>query len=360
MAVENAAIETIEAGITGRPVYDYAPPDAFFASETPSGAGVYDVRDFGAVADIAVDNTTMIQAAIQAAHDAGGGIVYIPEGVYGVGRASDSLGSIEVYANVFLKGASMGETTLRVIDGESQDITGILRSPSGEGTSNYGIADLTIDGNQANTTGEIYGFFTGATPGEVTTDVDVYVLRVEAQNNSGYGFDPHEQTQRLLIQDSVAHNNGFDGFVADFVSNSAYIGNTAYENGRHGFNVVTSSHNMLLENNVAYDNASAGIVVQRGSDDRALVENVIIRGGEVYDNAREGILVKLSDNVLVTDVNVHDNDRYGIRVQGATNVTLEDNTVTNNSQAGHDVYSEIQITDFYDPITGTTFATADT
>ncbi|MCB1509549.1 MAG: right-handed parallel beta-helix repeat-containing protein [Hyphomicrobiaceae bacterium] len=349
--------ETTYDGITSRPTYAYQPPDAFFAEGAPSGPDVYDVRDYGAVADPTVDNTPMIQAAIQAAHDAGGGIVYIPSGVYGI--ASNGDGGVEVLSNVFVKGDGMGETTLRLIDGSSDDITGLVRSPSGEATTNYGVADLTVDGNRANTTGEVYGIFTGATPGEPIADADVYFLRVEAQNNSGYGFDPHEQTVRMLVQDSVSHHNGFDGFVADYVSDSVYVGNIAYANDRHGFNIVTSSHDVLLDGNIAYDNASAGIAVQRGSEDRLLVDNVVVRGGEVYGNDGEGVVVRMSENVTITGVDVHDNGTYGIRVRGSSDVTIEGNTVSNNSQALNDGYSEIQITHYFDDTTGATFGSLD-
>lgn len=67
---------TYEAeGITARPAYAFAPPAAIFEIGPPASGPVFDIRDFGAVADPAVNNQPMIQAAIRAAHDAGGGIV---------------------------------------------------------------------------------------------------------------------------------------------------------------------------------------------------------------------------------------------------------------------------------------------
>ncbi|MEM6495902.1 MAG: glycosyl hydrolase family 28-related protein, partial [Pseudomonadota bacterium] len=235
-------------GIIDRPTYHYEPPASFFAEGEPTGPDVFNILDFGAVADPTVDSTPMIQAAIDAAHAAGGGVVYVPPGIFGVTAADGHNGAVLLQSNVFLKGAGMGESTFRVMDGNDQKITGVVRSPFGEATVNYGAADLTIDGNRENGVdgAKVDGFFSGGRPGDTIADEDVYLLRVEIQNSSGYGFDPHEQTHRLLIQDSVAHDNGLDGFVADFLVDSHYTGNVAYDNDRHGFNIVTSTNDFLM------------------------------------------------------------------------------------------------------------------
>ncbi len=354
---ETAGANVTVDGITDRPVYDYEPPEQFFAPDAaPQGGDVFNVLDFGAVADPGVDNRAAIQAAIDAAHAAGGGIVYLPAGVYGVAGDPDGQGAIKLLDNVFLKGDGIGETVVRVVDGFSGDITGIVRSPRDDMTTNYGLADLTIDGNRDNTNGDIFGFYSGGPPGGTITDQDVYILRVETKNNSGYGFDPHERTERIVIEDSVAHHNGLDGFVADFLIDAEFRNNVSYANDRHGFNIVTSSNDILLADNVAYDNGSTGIVVQRGSEDIPSPENVLITGGEIYGNAREGILIKLSGDVLVENVDIHDNGRYGVRIHGSDHVTVSGNTIRDNGQSQADGYSAVQIAEYDDPgVTGTTF-----
>ena len=85
-----------------------------------------------------------IQAAIDAVHASGGGVVVLDAGIYGVAGHPTSVGSIHLKDNVFLKGAGMGETTLRVVDGWDGKITGIVRTER-DATSNYGLADLTLD-----------------------------------------------------------------------------------------------------------------------------------------------------------------------------------------------------------------------
>lgn len=343
-------------GITSRPSYDYKPPQSFFDGSEIDPSTVLDARNFGASADPSIDNRAAIQSAIDAAHAAGGGTVYLPAGVYGVLGHPTETGAIYLHSNVFLMGDGMGETVLRVIDGSTDRITGIVRTAPGEATTNYGVADLTLDGNRANTTGKVDAYYSGGTPGETIADEDAWVLRVEAANASGYGFDPHEQSHRLTISDSVAHHNGLDGFVADFLVDSVYSGNLAYANDRHGFNIVTSTNDMLLSNNVARDNGDSGIVVQRGSEDIPSPGNILIEGGEISGNAREGVRIQMSDNVVVRGIDIHDNGTYGIRLIGSSDVSVIDNILTDNSRSADGNYSAIQIRDYDDSnVTGDIF-----
>ncbi len=341
----------VDVGMSGRPAYDFLPPADFFEPDVlgvPGGPGVFNVLDYGALNDASVNSQPMIQAAIQAAHDAGGGIVYLPPGTYGLMVNAKDTGSIQVLDNVFLKGAGQGETVLRLMDGSVDDIVGLVRSPWGQVTSNWGIADFTIDGNQANTTGSVDGFYTGPKPGALISDQDVYVSRIEIHDVSRYGFDPHERTARLTLQDSVAHDNGVDGFVLDMVTDSDITGNTSYANGRHGFNVVTSSTDLLLQSNTSHDNGGAGFVVQRGSENIDSPGNIVISGARSYGNAREGVLVQMSDNVVVTNSEIRDNGTAGVRLYGASHVTVENNIIANNSQARAEGYSEINLTAYTD------------
>lgn len=347
------------SAIGPQPVYEFVKPEAFLASGEPVGSFVFNVTDYGAVADDAVNNQPMIQAAIDAAHAAGGGIVYIPEGVYGIAAHPGGDGSIQVQSNVFLKGAGLGATSLRLVDGSDANITGLVRSPADSGTDNWGVADLSIDGNKANTSGEVIGFYTGPRPGDTRADHDVTVLRVEVENASSYGFDPHEQTVRLSIRDSVSHDNGLDGFTIDFTSESELVGNLAYSNGRHGFNVVTSSSGIYLEDNVAHGNGSSGLAIQRGSEDRPSPSNVVVRGGEFSGNAREGILIQTATDVTISGVDVHDNGRQGIRIYGGSEITVTASNISANSQSLADGYSEVLISAFEDTVHGLTYAAAD-
>ncbi|WP_335944278.1 putative Ig domain-containing protein [Pseudomonas sp. G166] len=296
---------------------------------------IFNVQDFGAKGDGITDDTAAIQSAIDAAAAAGGGQVYMPTGTYIVSAGEEpSDGCLMLKSNVYLYGDGMGETTVKVADGSDTKITGVIRSAYGEETHDFGVSNLTIDGNRDNTTGKIDGWFNGYIPGEEGYDSNVTLDSVEIKDCSGYGFDPHEQTVNMVIKNSVSHGNGLDGFVADFLSDSTFENNVAYDNDRHGFNIVTSTHDFTMTNNVAYDNGGNGIVVQRGSEDIPSPSNVTITGGEVYGNGAEGVLIKLSSEITVSDVDIHDNSSAGIRIYGSNHVEILDNTLNNNSLGG--------------------------
>ncbi|WP_454835122.1 M10 family metallopeptidase C-terminal domain-containing protein [Pseudomonas lini] len=295
---------------------------------------IFNVQNFGAKGDGITDDTAAIQSAIDAAAAAGGGQVYMPTGTYIVsGGEEPSDGCLMLKSNVYLYGDGMGATTVKVADGSDTKITGVIRSAYGEETHDFGVSNLTIDGNRDSTTGKIDGWFNGYIPGEAGYDSNVTLDSVEIKDCSGYGFDPHEQTVNMVIKNSVSHGNGLDGFVADFLSNSTFENNIAYDNDRHGFNIVTSTHDFTMTNNVAYDNGGNGIVIQRGSEDIPSPTNITITGGEVYGNGAEGVLIKMSSEVTVSGVDIHDNASAGIRIYGSNHVEIIDNTLNNNSLA---------------------------
>ncbi|WP_237881234.1 M10 family metallopeptidase C-terminal domain-containing protein [Pseudomonas sp. PGPR40] len=295
---------------------------------------IFNVQNFGAKGDGITDDTAAIQSAIDAAAAAGGGQVYMPTGTYIVsGGEEPSDGCLMLKSNVYLYGDGMGATTVKVADGSDTKITGVIRSAYGEETHDFGVSNLTIDGNRDSTTGKIDGWFNGYIPGEAGYDSNVTLDSVEIKDCSGYGFDPHEQTVNMVIRNSVSHGNGLDGFVADFLSNSTFENNVAYDNDRHGFNIVTSTHDFTMTNNVAYDNGGNGIVIQRGSEDIPSPTNITITGGEVYGNGAEGVLIKMSSEVTVSGVDIHDNASAGIRIYGSNHVEIIDNTLNNNSLA---------------------------
>lgn len=324
--------------------------------------------DFGAKANDALDDTAALNAAVKAAHDAyiknpsaGRVTVLLPTGTLLVkGNGDKSDGAVEMLSGTALQGAGMGQTILKVADGWSGNITGVVRTPFDAVTSNVGVFDLTIDGNRDATAGKIDGFYTGVKPGSPLQDSDIHVARVEVMDCSGYGFDPHEQTLRLTIESSVAHGNGLDGFVADYIVNGIYRNNIAYGNDRHGFNVTTTTTGLLLENNIAYGNGSAGVVVQRGSENIPWPSNVQIVGGQYYGNMKEGVLLNMAANVLVDGAMIFGNQGNGVRIEGSTGTVVQNSHIFNNAQAGDNQLDEISIRMRLDATTGLTYYSTNT
>ncbi|MGF9759576.1 glycosyl hydrolase family 28-related protein [Microvirga sp. 0TCS3.31] len=318
---------------------------------------------YGATANDATDDTAAINAALKAAHaeylknpSAGQVSVVLPTGTFIVSGSGDkSEGSIQLLTGTSLQGSGIGQTTLKVANGWAGDITGVVRTPFDEVTTNASLLNLTIDGNRTQTAGKIDGFYTGVRPGSTQQDADIRVSGVEVMNCSGYGFDPHEQTIRLTIENSSAHGNGLDGFVADYIIDGVYRNNIAYNNDRHGFNITTSTTDLLLEGNKAYGNGSAGIVVQRGSENIPWPDGVQIVGGQYYNNTREGILLNMAKNVTISGADIHGNMLQGVRIEGAINPTVQNSHIYNNAQAADNTYDEISIRLRADTVTGVTY-----
>jgi parallel beta-helix repeat protein len=313
---------------------------------------IFNVTDFGATGNDSTNDTAAIQAALNAARDAGGGKVYIPDGTYiitGTGKAYE--GALRIYSNTELFGDGMGKTELKLQDGWSAKITGLIRTPVNEETHDVVIRDLTLNGNRAKTTADVDGIMTGVLPGSPKQDTNILIERVEIHDVSRIAFNPHEQTTNLIIRDSVAHHNTWDGFVGDFISNSVYENNIAYANDRNGINIVTHSHDVVVRNNTSYDNGQIGIVVQRGSGsttingwENMLTNDILVEGNTVYGNYR-GIVLKQTENSQIVGNIIHDNIYEGIYLEGSRNNVIDGNKITED-------YSGIGLRDYSGSIPG--------
>lgn len=80
------------------------------AVQTEEAVGQFSVLDYGAAGNSVADDTAEIQAAIDAAEAAGGGVVYIPRGTY---RISSSL--VNDSQKVKIVGAGIGQTIIKPV-----------------------------------------------------------------------------------------------------------------------------------------------------------------------------------------------------------------------------------------------------
>lgn len=128
----------------------------------PNPMRIYSVLEYGAVGDGATDDTGAIQAAIDAAGQAGGGVVYLPPGTYSVSRTSPpgnyNYSLLIKDSHVTIQGAGMGATTIKMADGQNGTILRTvinnqsIDGPLAKALANIRVADLTIDGNWDNVT----------------------------------------------------------------------------------------------------------------------------------------------------------------------------------------------------------------
>jgi parallel beta-helix repeat protein len=111
---------------------------------------VTDYAPAGTLRNGTVDWRPYIQAAIDACNAAGGGVVWLREGTYLVGYG------IHVKSNVWLRGAGIGATTIKLADNSTPSAEDILKH-LGNVISLFQaikgrVSDLSIDGNRTNNT----------------------------------------------------------------------------------------------------------------------------------------------------------------------------------------------------------------
>lgn len=324
----------------------------------PSQASTwFDIRDFGGVGDGDVDNRYAFESAAAAIAAAGGGVLYVPKGVWGIGpTATPSLGGISLRSNTVLRGDGMGVTIIKALDLGDTDLTGIVRTPSGVETVNVLVQDLTIDGNKAGQTGyaNIINFYCGVTPdNRVLMDRNIFLVNVESKDarngtagssnpGRGYGIDPHEVVDNFVLLNCVVHGCELDGVIHDGVINFKNIGNKVYGNARHGFNYVKECFNGLVQGNQSRDNGANGIIVQQDSNHIRVIGNMVENNAEQGIRLRRGVTVVNTFNVVANNL-IKDSGRSGINITGACYNDISDNLIENSSQAENNTYFDVNL-----------------
>lgn len=315
------------------------------------------------VIDAIQNSNTDVQAVLQNALNqlaaAGGGTLQLQEGLYLLD------GFIELGDNTNVIGAGMDKTILRLVDKAASwwiPNTGIKRSGliRARLAHNLTFANFTLDGNKDNQNDDKYskygryGFYTEACD-------NVFLDSIAIVNFQGYGFDPHgiKDTDKiwsnnLTIVNSIAKNNAWDGFTIDQSNGVVLKNNTAIDNGRHGFNIVTGSRNVLMTdiksiNNGYYyykETRGCGVMIQNnlyfGTSNVRLQSSIIINSSDagiciadVKDIIVQDTIIQKTDNKVcikvrnVTTSLINKNrcasTPRGIRVSCGTNVIVTDN-----------------------------------
>ncbi|MBA1242411.1 M10 family metallopeptidase C-terminal domain-containing protein [Pseudomonas japonica] len=288
---------------------------------------VFDVRDYGAKGDGSTDDTQAIQKAIDAAAAAGGGKVYVPSGTWVVSDSDGSGNALAVKSNVTLTGDGAGDTVLKLADGGASGTTSLLGVTSASTVRDAAVSNLTLDGNQANTSGEVSGW-SQAGANSVT---NLVIDGVTATHFSGSGFDLTAPAVNLTVRNSTAQNNTLDGFtLGGDLSAATFQDNHGVDNGRNGINVTLGGQALSLTDNIASGNAGDGIFVHNESGVDTGYFSVI--GGDVYDNAGDGVRVRGIEYAGIYRVDIHGNGASGVNLQGTTHVEVSDNIIHDNAQ----------------------------
>lgn len=287
------------------------------------------------------DAYPQIQQTLDNLNKVGGGTLQIEEGTYILSS------NIQVGSNVAIIGADIDKTILKLVDRAKpwwNPETGIRKAGFiySEDTVNLYFANFTIDGNKQNQNTDevsVYGRF-----GVYTETVDNVVIDgMGVINFQGYGFDPHgvkepkQWSDGLKIYNSYAANNDWDGFTIDQSTNVILQNNKAYRNGRHGFNIVTGTYNLVMYNNFAYDNGfyyylgnpGCGLAIQNNLDYNT--RNISVINNIFENNYDAGICVRdvsqiiLEGNKIVNKNYTNNEINLCITIENSVNVISKNN-----------------------------------
>lgn len=166
----------------------------------------FDVKDYGAVGDGVTDDTLAIQTAINSVIAVGGGLVYIPPGVYIVT-------SIHYGSNLTIQGSGIEVTILKLKDNSNSESV----FNCNQEVANICIRDLTIDGNRDNQT--VYGH--GIRSGTEGGIVGGLFFNLYIKNTGAYGIGLQKGTfKNIRIENITTENTGLDGIDIKNISNN--------------------------------------------------------------------------------------------------------------------------------------------
>ena len=176
------------------------------AARLALGPQYFDVRDYGAVGDGSTDSTSAIQAALDAAAAAKGGVVFFPSGVFKISAALD-LGS-NTHHNVTIQGSGSGQT--------------------------FSVGDGCTVIKQTSTTA--HGITTGGTLWFALRDISIL------GPGSGSGIGVNLATSGAAnfnqsMRNVVVRGFGGDGISLQTMCMSAFSNVTSTANGGNGFTI---------------------------------------------------------------------------------------------------------------------------
>lgn len=297
-----------------------------------------------------VDDAAAIQAAINAANTAGGGVVYLPSGSYDLKTwtgAAARQAALTMKSNVVLKGAGQAATTMLFSpttppnQGPGQTASMILWG----GTSTTGVMDVTL---RQTTQDQLYLYDNGP------TNSKTFLLRTTVDFNQWGGGAWFNSSDRLLISGSTFKNPALDyAALRTFWSggavgaSSVYIRNNTFPNMTS--RLALGQSNLVAEGNTfTYDGnyqAALGLIqpvvgnqncVALGSGRNIVMLNNTFNqvGSFLRQNDGEVILVEQPSNLsgwtIQQDVGT---------LTSTTSTTLSDSTKswTVNSWTGYDL-----------------------
>ncbi|KAI3991591.1 hypothetical protein MKX01_001058 [Papaver californicum] len=284
------------------------------SKSTAPAKTVFSVTDYGVVGDGKTYDTKQIQAAIDACHNAGGGIVRFPKKKYLVGTIFLKAGvvlhltSTRIHGGTKIEDYPIEQHRWYVILAENATNVGIIGDPDGtiDGQGRKFIEkfdDKTSVMKSWNTTGvchgdkcrpRLVGFFD-------CKNVTLYAVELRIPTISNLHIVRCDNT---FISDSILeshwyilHNHGIH--IED--SNNTFINNTLVDNGGNAITVKTIKgpvYNLTVAETELTTKLSA---IKFGSDSRFDFKDIVFNNINIYDSHR-GITMQLHEGGMASDI----------------------------------------------------------
>ena len=261
---------------------------------------VFDVRAYGAVGDGRANSTRAVAKTIAAAEEAGGGIVFFPQGRYLMNE------TIVIPPNIVIKGERTDLVNL--VWPDFPDPPDVLI----KGTTQFSIEDLTIyASNHRHVVSG--GFLEGNTPSPDASDIAIRRVRIRASAFRAL-FDLQATFRRMTEIDRVFPGSGPDTIrlsgdrleLTDcdivgsgrslylFHASNAVISRNILVNGRYGWYSITGSRRIIFEDNhiTAGDLQGAGGGLNTISNSSSGSENIFVSHNtfkSIYGLDREAV-----------------------------------------------------------------------
>lgn len=229
-----------------------------FLEGTVNQLTIFNVKDpaYGAVGDGTTDDTNAITAANQAA-SVNGGILYFPPGTY-ITTAQT------LYPNVYIVGCGPAVSTLKLKAATNADLlsaqtssislSASLASGSAGTLSNFGIANMTLDGNKANQSSgtsyclRFYGYNFRLTNVSIQNGFSGGVLC----DWNGADITTGDDTAAIVNGVKVHHNNNI-GWQMGGPRTSMFSNFSSYRNGTHNLHLAPNAQFCRFDNSRFYN-----------------------------------------------------------------------------------------------------------
>jgi hypothetical protein len=157
---------------------------------------------------------------------------------------------------------------------------------------------------------------------------DVSIVDCVSEDNTDLGLHPGSGSQRPLVKNCLARNNGNDGlFLCWRVRHGVFENNRLEANGRFGISIGHKDSDNLLVGNQVIGNASNGVFFRDESEGMSPHRNHL-KDNRIEDNGREpgtaGIRIRGEPSGLIFEDNLIRDTRAGSSQTQTVGIRVED------------------------------------